>query len=87
MPGSGAVTPSFGNLQPGTNYQLQVSIDLTAWRNSGSLFAATNYTMAYPQSFDVSNCGALFFRVQVSPWRLWNRTLGPSPKPTCYELC
>ena len=62
-----AVSPSFTDLYPGTNYQLQVSTDLNTWTNSGSPFAATNAVMAYPQYFDVGDWGQLFFRLQTSP--------------------
>ena len=44
-----AVKPSFANLSIGTNYQLQVSGDLTTWTNQGSPFTATNASMIYPQ--------------------------------------
>jgi hypothetical protein len=62
-----AVKPSFSNLSLGTNYQLQVSGDLNSWTNQGSVFAATNSAIVYPQYFDVENFGELFFRVQVAP--------------------
>ena len=62
-----AVKPSFSNLLLGTNYQLQVSGDLSTWTNQGAPFTATNLTMIYPQYFDVDNWGKLFFRLQVSP--------------------
>ena len=45
-----AVIPSFSNLYVGTNYQLQVSLDLNTWTNSGSVFTATNSTMIYPNT-------------------------------------
>jgi hypothetical protein len=62
-----ALIPSFSNLSLGTNYQLQVSPDLSTWTNSGSAFAATNSTMLYPQYFLVSNWNQLYFRLQASP--------------------
>ena len=62
-----AVSPSFSNLYRGTNYQLQVSGDLTTWTNQGSPFTPTNTVMDYPQYFDVDNWGKLFFRLQPSP--------------------
>jgi Concanavalin A-like lectin/glucanases superfamily len=58
-----AVKPSFFGLLLGTNYQLQVSGDLSAWTNQGSAFTATNTTMIYPQYFDVDNWRSLFFRL------------------------
>jgi hypothetical protein len=62
-----AVKPMFTGLAIGTNYQLQVSSDLSTWTNQGSPFTATCSTMTYPQYWDVDNWGQLFFRVQVSP--------------------
>jgi hypothetical protein len=62
-----AVKPTFSDLFIGTNYQLQISTDLNAWINSGSIFQATNTTMNYSQYFDVDNWSKLFFRLQVSP--------------------
>jgi hypothetical protein len=47
-----AVKPSFRGLTFTTNYQLQVSGDLNNWTNQGSVFAATNSSMVYPQYFD-----------------------------------
>jgi hypothetical protein len=61
------VQPSLANLTIGTNYQLQVSTDLNTWTNNGSVFTATNAAVIYPQYFDVSNWGELFFRLQVAP--------------------
>lgn len=60
-----AVKPSFANLALTTNYQLQVSADLTTWTNTGSPFTATNTTIVYPQYWDVDNWNQLFFRLQV----------------------
>ena len=65
--GSGAVTPSFNYLLLGTNYQLQVSTDLTTWSNTGPVFTATNAGEAYAQRFDVRNWNQLFFRLKSSP--------------------
>jgi len=63
-----AVVPTFSNLMVGTNYQLQVSTNLTgAFLNYGSAFAATNSSMAYTQYFDVANWSELFLRVKTSP--------------------
>jgi hypothetical protein len=62
-----AVEPVFSNLLIGTNYQLQVSPNLSSWTNSGSAFTATNSTMIYPQYFDVANWSQLYFRLQVAP--------------------
>jgi N-acetylneuraminic acid mutarotase len=61
-----AVKPSLSNLQIGTNYQLQVSMDLSNWTNFGAPFMATNASQVYPQYFDVADFGQLFFRL-VSP--------------------
>lgn len=62
-----AVKPTFSNLTPTTNYQLQVSADLSTWTNQGSAFTATNTSMVYPQYWDVDNWNQLFFRLQVAP--------------------
>jgi hypothetical protein len=62
-----AVRPSFLELMPGTNYQMQVSADLVTWTNQGPAFKATNNSMLYPEYFDVDNWGKLFFRVQAAP--------------------
>ena len=67
MLGSAAVIPSFNNLQPGRNYQLQVSTDLNTWLNTGPPFTATNAAEVYPQGFAVWFCNQLFFRLQWSP--------------------
>ena len=65
--GSGALTPSFNKLQLGTNYQLQVSTDLSTWSNTGPVFTATNASEAYAQPFDVTNWNRLFFRLLSAP--------------------
>ena len=62
-----AVEPSLSNLTLTTNYQLQVSSDMSNWTNQGSPFTATNTSMVYPQYWDVDNWTSLFFRLQVSP--------------------
>ena len=62
-----AVKPTFSNLMVGTNYQLQVSADMSTWTNQGSAFTATNTSMIYPQYWDVDNWGKLFFRLQLAP--------------------
>jgi hypothetical protein len=62
-----AVKPAFSGLLLSTNYQLQVSADLSTWTNQGSAFTATNTSMVYPQYWDVDNWSQLFFRIQVAP--------------------
>lgn len=62
-----AVKPSFSKLEINTNYQLQLSGDMSIWTNQGSAFTATNTSMVYPQYWDVENWGSLFFRLQVLP--------------------
>lgn len=62
-----AVTPSFSDLILTTNYQLQVSSDLSAWTNMGPAFSATNASEVYGQPFDVSKWNHLFFRLQSAP--------------------
>lgn len=62
-----AVKPTFFNLTLTTNYQLQVSTDLTIWTNSGAAFMATNSNMVYPQYFDLENWNQLFFRLEMTP--------------------
>lgn len=59
-----AVKPSFSYLTLGTNYQMQISTDMTNWVNEGLPFTATNRNMVYPQYFDVENWGGLFFRLR-----------------------
>ena len=58
--------PWFSNLTLGTNYQLQVSSDMSGWTNQGAAFSATNTNMTYPQYWDVDNWEA-FFRLQLAP--------------------
>jgi len=62
-----AVKPSFSNLTLTTNYQLQVSSDMSNWTNQGSVFTATNRSMVYPQYWDVDNWNSLYFRLEVVP--------------------
>ena len=62
-----AVKPSFSNLSPGSNYQLQISNDFSKWTNSGAPFTATNTGMVYPQYWDADNWCQLFFRLQNVP--------------------
>jgi hypothetical protein len=62
-----AVKPSFAKLSLGTNYQLQVSGDMSTWTNHGAPFTATNNSMVYPEYFEVENWGELFFRLQEAP--------------------
>jgi hypothetical protein len=62
-----AVKPAFFNLTLTTNYQMQVSADMTVWTNYGSPFPATNTSMVYPQYFEVANWNTLYFRLQVTP--------------------
>jgi hypothetical protein len=64
---SGAVTPSFNYLPPGTNYQLQVSSDLSTWTNTGPVFTATNASETYAQPFEVRSSPRLFFRLLSAP--------------------
>ena len=65
--GLGTLTPAFGNLQLGTNYQLQVSTDLSTWSNTGAVFTATNTSEVYPQPFGVATGNRLFFRLRSAP--------------------
>jgi hypothetical protein len=51
----------------GTNYQLQVSTDLSTWSNTGPVFTATNASAAYPQPFGTANWRSLFFRLVSAP--------------------
>jgi hypothetical protein len=53
------------NLKTGTNYQLQLSGDLTAWTNYGSPFTATNANWRTTNYWDVDNWAELFFRLVV----------------------
>ena len=59
-----AVKPSFSYLTVGTNYQLQLSADMSTWTNHGAPFTATNTSLIYPEYFDVENWGKLFFRLR-----------------------
>jgi hypothetical protein len=58
-----AVTVSFGNLSIGTNYQLQVTTDITSWTNFGTPFTATNTFLIYSNYWNVSDWNQLFFRL------------------------
>jgi hypothetical protein len=60
-----AVKPSFANLNPPFNYQLQISTNFTTWMNEGQPFTATNSTMDYPMYFDLDQWSHLLFRLQV----------------------
>ena len=62
-----AVKPAFSYLWVGTNYQLQLSTDMSTWTNHGSPFTATNASMVYPQYWDVDNWDSLFFRLHQVP--------------------
>ncbi len=63
-----AVWLSFSNLKNGTNYQVQVSTNLSgAFSNYGSPFTATNSTMIYPAYWNVPDWGQLFFRLETLP--------------------
>ena len=64
---TGAVTPSFNNLQVASNYQLQVSTNLSTWSNTGPAFIATNTSEACSQAFVVTNSNQLFFRLKAAP--------------------
>jgi len=61
------VQPTFSGLYLGTNYQLQISGNMSTWTNQGSPFTATNMAMVYPQEWYVDNWNSLYFRLQVSP--------------------
>jgi probable HAF family extracellular repeat protein len=61
-----AVQPSFTDLFLGTNYQLQVSSDMSTWTNQGAPFTATNPALAYPQYWYVDDWNKLFFRLQIA---------------------
>jgi len=65
--GLGTLTPSFQGLLLGTNYQLQVSTDLSTWSNAGPMFTASNASEAYPQPFGVTKGDRLFFRLRSAP--------------------
>lgn len=63
-----AVWLSFSNLKNGTNYQVQISSDLTVgFTNYGSPFTATNATMNYHAWWNVADWNQMFFRLQVLP--------------------
>jgi len=50
------------NLLVGTNYQLQVSTDMSNWTNHGAPFTATNSYWHSASYWDVDNWDKLFFR-------------------------
>lgn len=62
-----SVQPSFSNLTVSSNYQLQVSSDLSTWTNAGPPFTATATNMVYPLHWNVDNWNQLFFRLQAAP--------------------
>ncbi len=62
-----AVYLEAANLKPGTNYQLQVSSDLMAWRDHGAPFLSTNATWRSLEYWDVAGWEELYFRFQYAP--------------------
>lgn len=62
-----AVYLSDNSLYVGSNYQIQVSTDLTNWTNSGSPFTATSSFWSSTNFWPVDNWNQLFFRLQVAP--------------------
>jgi len=58
-------TPSFAQLTPGTNFQLQVSTDLKSWSNCGAAFMATDTNQSGASLFGLTN-NALFFRLKTA---------------------
>jgi hypothetical protein len=81
-----AVTPVFSNLAVGTNYQLQVSFNLNTWTNQGAAFTATNSSMVYAQSFAVTNCNQLFFRLQTVSPTIYNPVFFDADSANYYAL-
>jgi hypothetical protein len=55
------------NLLVGSNYQIQVSPDLTNWTNYGSVFLATNAVWQSTMYWNVANWNQLYFRVKLAP--------------------
>lgn len=55
------------SLMVSSNYQVQVSSDMTTWTNYGAQFTATNSTWRTTNYWDVDNWNQLFFRLQVLP--------------------
>ncbi len=51
-------------LAAGSNYQLQVSVDLQNWTNQGAPFAATGSYWRSTNYWDVANWNQLFFRLK-----------------------
>ena len=58
---------TLGSTSLTTNYQMQISGDLTTWTNYGAAFKATNTSMIYPLYFDVDNWNSLYFRLKITP--------------------
>jgi hypothetical protein len=52
------------SLQVGTNYQVQVSSDLTHWTNNGAPFTATSASWNSTNHWQVENWNKLYFRLQ-----------------------
>ena len=61
-----AIYLTLSNLFIGTNYQLQLSTDMTTWTNYGAIFNATNSTWRSTAYWDVTNANDLFFRLEVT---------------------
>jgi hypothetical protein len=62
-----AVYLTSNNLLVGSNYQIQVSPDLTNWTNYGSVFLATNAVWQSTMYWSVANWNQLYFRVKLAP--------------------
>lgn len=62
-----AVYLSDNSLYVGSNYQVQVSTDMTNWTNSGSPFTATSSSWSSTNLWPVDNWNQLFFRLLVAP--------------------
>jgi Concanavalin A-like lectin/glucanases superfamily len=62
-----AVYLTDNSLYVGSNYQVQVSSDLTNWTNSGSPFTATSSSWSSTNFWPVENWNQLFFRLQAAP--------------------
>ena len=60
-----AVKPSFSNLTPTINYQMQVSEDGSTWYDQGMPFTATDTEMLFPSYYDVDEWSQFLFRLQV----------------------
>lgn len=59
-----SIIPSFTNLMLNGKYLLQYSRDFETWVDYGTVFTATNTSMAYSQSWNVKNWDSLFFRLK-----------------------